>query len=153
MNHMSHRIAVQCTLTFPPAAPIDRVDIPGGGVIAATRSQPVWTGFAIAGEPVTASTMLGVGLVKADRTWDAHGYDVETLGDGKGSIQGEWTESGSAAGSSIQWRIRSGNGIAAGIEGHATISCDPPGRDGSITCRLSGSYTLHPAASGDGQDT
>src|SRR5262245_39829562 len=88
---MSHRIAVRCSLTFPPgpAAPIAAVDIPGGGVIAATRSQPVWTGFAVAGEPVTASTMLGVGLVKADRSWEAHGYDVETLGDGKGSIQGE----------------------------------------------------------------
>jgi hypothetical protein len=152
---MSHRIAVQCTLTFPPGpvVPIVPVEIPGGGVIAATKSQPIWTGFAVAGEPVTASTMLGVGLVNANQSWDAHGYDVETLGDGKGSIQGEWKESGSAAGSSIQWRIRSGNGVAAGIDGHATISCGPRGSDGSITCQLSGWYTLPPPVSVGGPDT
>ena len=152
---MSHRIAVQCTLTLPPGpvAPIVPVEIPGGGVIAATKSQPIWTGFAVAGEPVTASTMLGVGLVNANQSWDAHGYDVETLGDGKGSIQGEWKESGSAAGSSIQWRIRSGNGVAAGIDGHATISCGPRGSDGSITCQLSGWYTLPPLVTVGGPDT
>ncbi len=141
---LSGEVPFSGSITFPKTNPVVATVNSPGGTINLTRITGTWTGFELAGQAVTQSTLVGMGIMLTADLWVARGYDVGTLANGD-QYQGEWEETGSfSKGSSIVWRIKSGSGTLKGITGYGTITCVPD-QSGNLICQAFGFYTLPPA--------